>query len=181
MRRGRLFAIAFLAALATGVPAPAEDAPAAKPGRDPILAAARAAMESIRYCAAITVDSSGRPNARIVDAFPPEDTMAVWFATNPKSRKVAEIRRDPRVTLFYFDPGRPDQGYVTLVGRARLVDDPAEKKKRWKEGWEGFWPDRGRGYLLVEVSPERIEVVNPERGILNDPVTWAAPAVELER
>ena len=68
---------------------------------------------------------------------------------------------------------------MAVVGRARLVDDPAEKKKRWKEGWEAFWPDRGESYLLVEVTPERIEIASPSRGIGGDAVTWAAPAVRL--
>lgn len=169
--------VPLLLILAMAVPLAAQE----KSGRTEILAAARETMEAVRFCAVITLDAAGRPNARVVDAFAPGEDMVVWFATNPKSRKVAEIRRDPRVTLYYFDPQAPEQGYVTLLGRARLVDDPAEKKKRWKEGWEGFWPDRGAGYLLVEVTPDRIEVANPKRGIDNDPVTWAVPAADFPR
>lgn len=150
------------------------------PDREALLAAAREMMTAVRYCAVITLDASGRPNARVVDAFPPDEKMIVWFATNPKSRKVAELRRDQRVTLYYFDPQAPEQGYVTLIGRARLVDDPAERKKRWKEGWEAFWPDRGDSYLLVEVTPARVEIVSPARAIGGDAVTWAPPSITLE-
>ena len=169
----RLLSLLFLA-----LPLFAHDAPSA-PDRAALITAARETMTAVRYCAAITLDASGRPNARVVDAFAPDGEMVVWFATNPKSRKVAEIARDPRITLHYFDPQAPEQGYVAVVGRARLVDDPAEKKKRWKEGWEAFWPDRGESYLLVEVTPERIEIASPSRGIGGDAVTWAAPAVRL--
>jgi general stress protein 26 len=143
--------------------------------RDELIGAARQIMTAARYCAVITVDEAGRPQARTIDAFEPDMAMVVWFATNPKSRKVAQIRRDPRVTLYYFDPG--SQGYVTLFGRARLVDDPAEKRARWKPGWEAFYPDRQASYLLVAVTPERLEVMSPKLGIGGDPTTWTPPFV----
>ncbi len=149
--------------------------------REALLAAAREIMQTARYCAVITVDESGRPQARTIDAFPPEAGMVVWFATNPKTRKVGQIRRDPRITLYYFDPHAPQLGYVTLLGRARLVDDAAEKKKRWKPEWAKLWPDRDASYLLVEVMPDRIEVVSPKSGINSDPTTWSPPAVEFPR
>lgn len=156
----------------------AGQAPAsARPTRAALLEVARSIMDASRYCAVITVDASGWPQARTMDVFPPDDQMVVWFATNPKSRKVAQIQRDARVTLYYFDT--QSMGYVTLLGRARLVDDPAEKKKRWKDGWEAFWPDRDKSLLLVEVTPERLEVVSPGHGVEGDPVTWAPPVVEF--
>ncbi len=107
----------------------------------------------------------------------PEPDFTVWFATNPLTRKVDEIRRDPRVVLYWFDPGV--EGYVTLRGRARLVDDAAEKRRRWKPEWEAFYPDRERGYLLVAVTPERMEIVSPRRGITGDAVTWRPPTLRF--
>src|SRR5262245_42658145 len=71
--------------------------------RDALIAEAREIMTTTRYCALITTDGSGRAQARTMDAFAPDDKMVVWFGTNPLSRKVAEIRRHPRVTLYYFD------------------------------------------------------------------------------
>jgi general stress protein 26 len=173
--------LAVLAGLIATGHVPAQPAPARPPSRQALIDAARRVMEAARYCAVITVGDEGRPQARAIDAFPPDADMAVWFATNPKSRKVAQIERDPRVTLYYFDSREPDRGYVTLFGRARLVNDKAEKAKRWKPGWEVFWPDRDAGYLLVEVSPERIEVSSPSQGIGSDPVTWAPATVEFPR
>jgi len=117
----------------------------------------------------------------MIDAFPPDERMVIWFATNPKSRKVAEIRKDPRVTLYYADVKSPGQGYVTVLGRARIVTDPAEKQKRWKTGFEVFWPDKSEGYLLVEVTPDRIEVMSPEHGINGDPVTWTPAIIQMGR
>jgi general stress protein 26 len=104
--------------------------------RNQLITAAREIMTTTRYCALITTDSHGRANTRAMDAFAPDENMIVWFATNPLSRKVSEIRRHPRVTLYYFD--RENQAYVTLHGVARLVNDKREKARRWKDDWKVF-------------------------------------------
>src|SRR5215210_6337250 len=89
--------------------------------RDALISAAREIMTTTRYCALITTGRNGRAQARTMDAFVPEEDMTVWLATNPRSRKVAEILRNPKVTLYYFD--RESVAYVTLYGTARLIND----------------------------------------------------------
>ncbi len=130
-------------------------------------------MTSARYCALITLDSNGRVRARTMDPFPPEENMVVWLATNPKSRKVAEIRRHNRVTLYYFV--RDDQAYVTISGRARIVRDAAEKARHWKDEWKDFYPNRN--YLLIAVTPEKLELISVKQGIIGDSITWTPSAV----
>ena len=146
--------------------------------RDELISAARETMTSTRYCALITTDRTGRAHARTMDAFAPEENMVVWLATNPRSRKVAEIRRQPHVTLYYFD--RESQAYVTLYGRAQLVNDSAEKAKHWKEDWKAFYPDRDKSYLLIKVTPDRLEIVNVKKGIVSQSPTWEAPSVHFQ-
>ena len=141
--------------------------------RDKLIEAAREIMTNMRYCALITADRRGRMDARAMDALAPDEDMAVFFGTNPLSRKVTEIRRNPHVTLFYFD--REAKAYVTLHGLARMVTDPEEKRKHWKEDWKAFYPDRGNSYAVIEVRPTRLEVVNTKTGIVST-VTWAVTA-----
>lgn len=147
-------------------------------GRERLLAASREIMQGARYCALVTLDGDGQPQARIMDPFAPDEEMVVWLGTNRSSRKVEQIRSDPRVTLFYFDADT--LGYVTLVGHAYLVDDPEEKAQRWKEGWEAFYPGDRESYLLIRVVPRRLEVVSIAAEINGDPVTWTPQSVELE-
>ena len=145
--------------------------------RTELMKIAREIMEQARYCALITLDDSGHPQARILDPFAPDENFVVWLGTNPRTRKVKQIKKDPRVTLFYFD--KESLGYVTLIGRARLVNDPREKQRRWKEGWERFYPDREKDYLLIEVTPERLEVISVQHNISGDSVTWKPPVIEM--
>ncbi len=157
----------------------AQGQPAKQSERVNLITAAREIMAAARYSALSTLDSSGRIQTRTVDPFPPDENMRVWLATNPRTRKVAEIRRRPRVTLYYFD--REAQAYVTISGIARLVNDPKEKAKRWKDEWKDFYPDRAKDYLLIVVTPEKLEVVNVSKGILGDPHTWKPPSVSFAK
>ncbi len=149
------------------------------PDRSKVLAVARQVMEAAHYCALITVDAQGRAQARTMDPFPPEDELTVWMATNSASRKVAEIRDNPRVTLFFYDT--KSSGAVTILGEARLIDDAAEKAKRWKPGWSRFYKQGNRGpdYLLIRVEPARLEVVSEAQGLPGDPQTWRAVVVDF--
>jgi general stress protein 26 len=142
--------------------------------RDSVLAAARTIMEAARFCALVTLDEEGAPRVRTMDPFPPDEDMTVWLGTNRDTRKVGEIAADGRVALYYAAPD--ESGYVSLVGRARLVDDESEKAARWKPEWEAFYPERAEDYLLIEVVPERIEVVDYGRGLVGDPATWEPPS-----
>jgi len=159
---------------AAHAPAPPASQP---PGRAVVLKVASGIMERARYCTLVTVGADGHPQARVMDAFPPEAEMVVWMATTSLSRKVGEIRSDPRVTLSYFDA--KTMGYVTVVGKATLVSDPAEKAKRWKDDWAKIYQDRNRGddYLLIRVTPIRLEVSAEGEGVKNDPRTWRAAVV----
>lgn len=140
---------------------------------------AREIMTQAGTCALITLDAEGRPRVRTMDPFRPEDDLTVWFATNPKSRKVEQIRSNPSVTLYYV-PGTAD-GYVMLHGSASLVDSQKEKANRWKERWTEFYPDYPEGYLLIKFRPEWMEIVSYAHGMVGDSITWLPPTVNLDQ
>ena len=143
--------------------------------REQLLANAREIMATARYAALITTGTNGRINARTMDPFPPDAEMVIWFGTNPRSRKVRELRRNPRVTIYYADPVA--QAYVSIQGTARFVNVRAVKARRWKDVWKDFYPDREKGYLLIAVKPERLEIINVKTGLTGDPTSWAPHSV----
>ena len=142
-----------------------------------LIEAAKEIMNSAGTCALITLDDEGAPRVRAMDPFSPEKDLTVWFGTNSRSRKVDQIKKDPRVTLYYLD--KDASGYVIIHGLARLVNNSQEKEKRWKAEWEAFYPDKTKDYLLIEVSPSSIEILSPPRGIVGDPETWQPPVVNF--
>lgn len=170
---------ASLTLLALGPGALGDERPARGPApeRAALVAAAREVMAAQTYCALVTLDESGRPQVRTMNPFPPEADLTVWMATNTRSRKVQQIRRDPRVSLYYADHGKAI-GSVVISGRAELTEDPVEIRKRKRAYWDQAFPGL-QNLTLIKVVPERLEVVNYKAGLHNDPETFRAPAIDL--
>src|SRR5512140_566868 len=147
--------------------------------RDAVLKAAREVARKARYATFITIGPEGQPQARIVDALGPDEDFDVWIATNPATRKVAEIAKDPRVTISFFDPALP--AYVTLTGSASVVADPAVRAKHWKEAWSPFYKNEHRGadFVLLKVVPRRLEIVSEAHGLINEPGNWRPVSIEF--
>ena len=112
------------------VPAVAAVTLAAQPPSRAVIAAATDIIQKAHYCTFITIDEDGQPQARMVDPIAPDADFTIWFATNPLTRKVDQVRRNPKVTLSCFDAGT--SSYVTVLGRGELVTDVAEKQRHWK-------------------------------------------------
>ncbi len=157
----------------------AQDSAASDALRLNILNAAREIISSSPTCALITIDGNGNARVRTMDPFPPDEHFIVWLATNPKSRKVDEIKNNGKVSLYYS--GSDGNGYVTLYGYARIVDDQTEKKKRWKEEWADFYPNRPHDYLLIQFKPTSIEVINYRHGINGNPETWQPASLHFKQ
>jgi general stress protein 26 len=131
---------------------------------------ARRIVAAARYATFVTVDSAGRPQVRTVQPRSPGAAWDVWFATNPRTRKVREVERRAPVALHYFDP--VTESYVAITGRARVVRERTAKDANWDPEWNAFYLDRDKGVVLIAVQAERIEVVSPRLGVDSDATTW---------
>lgn len=162
-------------------PSTGEDTEAHTRDTAAIVAAARALAAADPWPTLISVDSEGRPRARTVEASALQDApcgLEVWVATNPESRKVAQIRAHPRVTLHWADDAAGS--YVTLLGTATLHDDAATIAAHTfttPQSLRAFWPDWPEGYLLVRIVADRIEALGGD--LAPDPVTWAPAGADL--
>jgi general stress protein 26 len=140
-----------------------------------MIAAARELIGTLKFCALITVDANGRPQVRTMNPFPPEEDMSVWMATTTKGRKYAEIQKDPRVTLYYANHAE-GAGYVSIAGKAVLVDNMQEVLKRKRAYWDQAFPGL-ENIVLIHVIPERMEVVYYKAGLGGDQTTFAPVGV----
>jgi len=60
-----------------------------------------------------------------------EDDMSVWVTTYGTSRKVKQIRENPKICLAFVE--QPDGDKVaTVIGEARVIPDTEEKERVWK-------------------------------------------------
>jgi general stress protein 26 len=141
-----------------------------------LLRLARETVNAVPTCLAITIDGNGDANARAINTSKLTDEWTVRFITDRRTRKVGEIARTGRMTLVYFH--QAGGAYVTLVGRARIIEDVAVKQTIWQPGsfkWHPGGPT-DPNVVLVEFMTERIETWNTPGQIVPDPTKglWAA-------
>lgn len=141
-----------------------------------ILGAARSTMRRKQYCLLASL-GEGSVEARVVQPLPAGRDFTVWMLTRRGSRKVAQLRRDPSCTLVYQDDAR--YACVVLIGRAALVEDPAECRARFRPAWYAFWPDGpdSGNVVAIRFEPSRIEVWDAWRHVTPAPFGEVSAAV----
>jgi general stress protein 26 len=123
-----------------------------------VYAAARKANRA--YLATV---EGGQPRVRVV--FPAFEGRRLWIATRPDSAKARQLRRDPRVELFYEIGAKRPTVHLTITGVARFVDDPAEKARIWNAKLFGynlgeFWLEgpESKDFGLLLITAQRVEL-----------------------
>lgn len=95
------------------------------------LQAATTQRTGFTLAALATVTATGQPRARSVIlrdfASTPE---RIWFATDVRSAKIAEIRARPEVALTLYDAAADTQ--LRAEGRATIIEDDDERRRAWQ-------------------------------------------------
>jgi len=98
----------------------------------------------------------------------------VWVATRPVTRKVEQIRNNPKVTLYYWHA--ETRSYVSIMGMATIVDDESVKVTMRRDvDTDKLYPRFPVDYLLIKIQPIVLEGVLP--GYRGDSKTWAPSRV----
>jgi general stress protein 26 len=69
--------------------------------RDTMIVAARDIISQTTYCGLVTMDLNGQPQVRTMNPFPVKEDLVIWFATSRESRKVGELRNNPKVAVYF--------------------------------------------------------------------------------
>jgi general stress protein 26 len=106
---------------------------------------------------------SDQPKVRVVH--PAFEGERVWVATGRTSAKAGHIEKNPKVELFY--QLGPEMIHLTVTGKARFVEDLAEKKRIWNGkvfdyDLAQFWPSgpESKDFGLMLIEPERVELTS---------------------
>ena len=145
--------------------------------RDTMLVAAHELIQETTYCGLVTIDYNGQPQVRTMNPFPVKDDMVIWFATSRSSRKVGEVKANPKVAVYFADHNTA-KGYVNISGKAEVIDDKELLQKMKRDYWNGIpnWQDI---FVLIKIVPEKMEVINYKHGLNNNPQTFKAPSVDF--
>lgn len=74
----------------------------------------------------------------------------LWFFSELVARKVAHIAQEPQVNVTVAS----NDSWVSLTGRASVVDDVARKKELWNPFVEAWFPDGAEDPAIVLLRVE---------------------------
>jgi general stress protein 26 len=110
-------------------------------------------LKSFSTAMFVTMGPTGRPEARPMHVARVEDEAGdVWFFTSKGATLVDEITQDMTVLLTFQNE---NSAYLSLRGKARLVEDRNRIKEMWKELYRVWFPGgtEDPDIALVAVSP----------------------------
>ena len=110
-------------------------------------------LKSFSTAMFVTLGPTGRPEARPMHVAKAEDEAAdVWFFTDKGATLVEEIKADATVLLAFQNE---NSAYLSLRGKARLIEDRKRIKELWKESYRVWFPGGAEdsNIALVAVDP----------------------------
>ncbi len=118
-----------------------------------------------------TFSKNGEEHSRPMTNFVEDPSEFIWFPTDTKTRKVEDIRANPRVVLTF--PSESKGIFYELEGEARLASQE-EVDKRWVWWWlywhpeeaDRFWfPKSGKHpeRTIIDVKPKSVRKVSGEK------------------
>ena len=107
-----------------------------------------------------TVGEDGFPHTRALEDHNPHEDFTFWFATHSSTRKVQEIKSNPKVSIYYYLV--KERGYICIKGKAEIKIDEESKKYLWREEWIKYWLDGpfSKEYIPIKITPIQIEYYN---------------------
>jgi general stress protein 26 len=125
------------------------------------LVAARETIAAVPICWLATRSLEGGTNARAVSTSAGPSGSDEWcrrFLVRKSSRKVAEMRAAPKVTLA-FQHASGDR-YVALSGHATIIEDAKEMRTLWPNELDAHFPPgfADANMIVIRVDADRIEV-----------------------
>lgn len=123
----------------------------------------------VRYCW-LAAETGNGATVRPMGRFSPNPQKTDWlvsFVTDGRSRKAADIRHSGRATLIFQRDA--EDAYAALIGSARLSEDSANVRSRWRPAFDVYFPtaDARANAVFVDIAVERIDLWI--RGITPEP------------
>lgn len=126
-----------------------------------------AAAHAISWvCYIGTADESGRPHVSVVA--PGFTQGSLWAGTRPGTKKIRNLRQNPRASFYWPVHTGTGPGELTMRGVATIHEDLATKQHTWENvsflyNLESFWQTPNNpDMVFIEVAIERASLLGPD-------------------
>jgi general stress protein 26 len=146
-----------------------------------LLGAAASKISKVRYCWLLTDAGEGGIRPRPMGRVPRDagdDEWTLRFITDGRSLKVADMRREGRVSvIFQHDP---DDAFVAVAGYASLIEDKPEIHRRWTSAYNAFFPAGPDQSSAIFVTIDALSVELWIRGVTSEPFGLRTTVIERD-
>jgi general stress protein 26 len=95
-------------------------------------------IKDIKFAMLTTRAADGTLHSRPMATQQREFDGTLWFLTGERTHKTDEIARNPEVNVAYANPD--DQAYVSVSGRAAVLDDREKARELWNPVYRAWFP-----------------------------------------
>lgn len=137
-------------------------------------------ISDIRFAMITTIDrGTGRLVSRPMAVQDVEDDGTLWFFADDTSPKAEQLQADPTVNVALTS----SDTWVSIAGRASIVEDPAKIHELWNKGVEAWFPDGpdAEGVALIRVEPDSAEYWDTPGGRISTVLSYVKSRVTGER
>jgi general stress protein 26 len=142
-----------------------------QPTREEAIKKLHDLIKGIKTASLVTVDNNGQLHSRPMVTQEAEFNGDVWFFTARDTDKTYESEMHPQVNVTYASGNT----FVSLAGRASIVDDVAKKKELWKESLR-VWFENGPedpNVVLLKVEGDEAQYWDAPDGPIGSLVAMA--------
>jgi general stress protein 26 len=123
---------------------------------DPIKKLAQL-IKGIKFAMMTTANPDGTLYSRPMACQEVDFDGDLWFFTSKTSGKIYSIMNDQHVNLGFSQPDQ--QQYISVCGRAEIVEDRAQAKKLWSPFYKAWFPEGldDPNLVLLKIQVESAE------------------------
>lgn len=114
-------------------------------------------IKDIKFAMLTTVDLDGTLHSRPMATQEMEFDGDLWFFSNRSTEKIRSIEKDQHVNVSFSSPEK--NKYVSVSGRAELVDDRDKMAQLWDPMFRAWFPEglEDPEMILIKVQVESAE------------------------
>ena len=103
-----------------------------------VMRAALKLVKRSKICMLGTMGEEGYIDMRAMLNLKQRGLQQIWFSTNTSSKKIDQIKKDPRACVYYVDETNFEG--LRLTGRIQILQDSRSRKMLWSEGFKIYYP-----------------------------------------
>ena len=135
-------------------------------------------IKESKNCVLVTLNSENKPTTRVMEHNLYNKKFDIYLVTNPFSRKVSHLKSNSIVSLNFQSMDK--LSYVSLNGKAQLIDDIRLKNKYWKDEWTPHYKNIETDCVLIKIIPESLEIVSLTNEVFGDSKTWKPKTISID-